>query len=159
MRYDDERSCACYFLDCFFTSWTLRPELMLGLFLGFGIYLRGWWRLSRILPERFPFWRILCFAGGLLALFVAICSPLDAFAGFLLQAHMVQHILLTMVAPPLIWLGSPYLPMLRGLPKSWVREGLAPLINWPALKRVIHVCTSLGVVLFLFIMTNIVWHT
>jgi len=143
----------------FFTSWTFRPEVIAGLLLGFGIYLRGWLHLSRILPERFPFWRLLCFGGGLFSLFIAVCSPLDAFARFLLQAHMVQHMLLTMAAPPLIWLGAPYLPMLRGLPRLWVREGLAPLINWPALQRVAGVCTNLVVVLVLYVTTNILWHT
>jgi len=146
------------FASPFFTSWTLRPEMVLGLLLTLFIYLRGWWRLSRILPERFPVWRLLCFTAGLVTLFIALCSPLDAFAGFLLQAHMVQHLLLTMVAPPLLWAGCPYLPMLRGLPKSWVREGLAPLINWPALQRVVHTLTSLGVVLVFFLLVNVLWH-
>lgn len=146
------------FSDAFFTSWTLRPELLLGLLLAWAVYLRGWWRLFRILPEKFPFWRLLCFSGGLASLYIAVSSPLDAFAGFFLQAHMVQHLLLTMVAPPLLLFGAPYLPLLRGLPKRWVREGLAPLINWPALQRVVHGITHPGFVLVLFIAVNLVWH-
>ena len=42
-------------------------------------------------------------------------SPLHAFGAQLLQAHMVQHLLLMMVAPPLLWLGTPLLPLLQGL--------------------------------------------
>ena len=52
-----------------------------------------------------------------MAIFLALASPIEPFAALLLQVHMVQHLLLMMVAPPLLWLGAPLLPLLRGLPE------------------------------------------
>ena len=57
------------------------------------------------------------FLGGLATLFLALASPIEPFAALLLQVHMIQHLLLMMVAPPLLWLGAPLFPMLRGLPR------------------------------------------
>ncbi|MFB3739665.1 MAG: cytochrome c oxidase assembly protein, partial [Candidatus Velamenicoccus archaeovorus] len=54
-----------------------------------------------------PAARVACFAGGLAAILVALVSPLDAWSDDLLSAHMVQHLLLTLVAPPLLLLGRP----------------------------------------------------
>src|SRR4030095_7678059 len=92
-------------------------------------YLRGWLILHRTSPERFPIWRMLAFTGGVVALWLAIASPLDAFSGLLLSAHMVQHLLLMSVAPPLILLGAPFLPLLRALPRKFAREGVGTLLQ------------------------------
>ena len=85
-------------------------------------YTRGWLRLQSLAPHRFPLGRLLCFLSGLLTLSVALFSPLDAFANFLLAVHMVQHLLLTMVVPPLLLLGAPYLPILLGLPRAQAHD-------------------------------------
>ncbi len=90
------------------------------------VYVRGWRAISATRPEQIPAWRLCCFLGGMLAVFVALASPLDTLSGVLLTAHMVQHLLLMAVAPPLLVLGAPMVPMLRGLPRFFVREGLGP---------------------------------
>jgi len=72
--------------------------------------------LNRRAPERWHSGRLGAFLGGLAAVFLALGSPIEPFASLLLQVHMVQHLLLSMVAPPLIWLGAPLFPLLRGLP-------------------------------------------
>lgn len=51
--------------------------------------------------------RASAFAGGVLALVIAVASPLDALADHSLAAHMVQHLLLILIAPPLLVLGLP----------------------------------------------------
>jgi cytochrome c oxidase assembly factor CtaG len=99
------------------------------------IYLRGWMRLRTVLPQQFSTERLYCFLGGLALLFVALASPLDAFSSLLLSAHMVQHLLLMMVVPPLLLLGQPMLPILRGLPRNFTKEGLGPFLRWPALQK------------------------
>ena len=48
---------------------------------------------------------------------------------------MVQHLLLISVAPPLLLLGAPLLPLLRGLPRKLARDGAGPFLVWPALRR------------------------
>ena len=118
-----------------FGSWFFDPKIALGLAVAVLLYFRGWRILHRTLPDRFPVWRLLAFVGGLATVWLAIASPLDAFAGLLLSAHMVQHLLLMSVAPPLILLGSPLLPLLRGLPRKFARDGVGPFLVWPALRR------------------------
>ena len=117
------------------TSWSLDSKLAFGLIVLVLVYLRGWRVLHRVISVRFPVWRLVAFLGGLAALCVAIASPLDAFSGLLLSAHMVQHFLLMFVAPPLILLGAPLLPLLRGLPRSFVHDGLGPFLTWSVLRR------------------------
>src|SRR5205809_4012642 len=92
--------------DAIFSSWSIPIGPSFGIFLLFLFYLRGWLRLQFQIPNRFPVWRLLAFAAGLGALFIAIASPLDTFAALLLQVHMVQHLFLMMIAPPLILIGT-----------------------------------------------------
>jgi len=66
---------------------------------------------------------------GLLTLWLALASPIDALGQFLLLAHMTQHLILMSVAPPLLLLGAPQVPLLRGLPRGWIRDGVAQWIN------------------------------
>lgn len=122
----------------FLSGWTPGFWSALGLGLALGVYFRGWRRLHRVLPERFPGWRAAAFAAGTVAVAVAEWSPLDAWAAFLLSAHMVQHLLLVLVAAPLLLLGSPFLPLLRGLPRPVARDALAPFLNAPELRRLGH---------------------
>src|SRR5277367_663156 len=124
------------------SSWSIGPVMTLGIVASLILYLRGWFILRRTLPARFPAWRLSAFAGGLAALWIAIASPLDAFSSLLLSAHMVQHLLLMSVAPPLILLGAPYLPLLRGLPRKVARDGVGPFLIWPALRRAGNALTN-----------------
>jgi len=117
-------------------SWSFDLKIAFCLALLLILYLRGWRILHRTSPDRFPVWRALAFSGGLTSLWLAIASPLDAFSGLLLSAHMVQHLLLMSVAPPLILLGAPLLPLLRGLPRKFARDGVGPFLTSPALRRV-----------------------
>jgi cytochrome c oxidase assembly factor CtaG len=140
------------------SSWSFDPKIPLGLAAAFLLYFRGWLVLHRTVPERFPLWRLLGFASGLLALWVAIASPLDAFSGLLLSAHMVQHLLLMAVAPPLILLGAPFLPLLRGLPRTFARDGVGPFLTWHALRRAVNAVSRPSVCWFLMAVTLCGWH-
>jgi len=139
-------------------SWTLRPGWLVVLLAVAVVYLRGWLVVSRILPGRFPLWRAVCFISGLGAFYVAVASPLDRFAALLLQAHMLQHLLLTMVVPPLLLLGYPLIPLVRGLPRSWSAEVVSPLLNWRPLQRLGGWLVFPPVALALFMISNVVWH-
>ncbi|HKE27671.1 MAG TPA: cytochrome c oxidase assembly protein [Bryobacteraceae bacterium] len=66
------------------------------------VYLRGW--LDR---RSIPVWRACSFLLGLLATWVAVVSPVASSDSRMLTAHMIQHLLLMTIAPPLIWLGEP----------------------------------------------------
>lgn len=140
------------------SSWAFEPVPAFGLLLTALIYWRGWRRAARLAPQRYPLWRLGCFMGGLATLYIALASPLDAFASFWLIAHMVQHLLLTMIAPPLLLSGAPQLPMLLGLPRRFVSQGLGPFLHWPLLKKAIHGVMHPIVCWSLFVLSNLAWH-
>ena len=117
------------------SSWSFEPGLVAALLVTSGIYLRGFRQVHAQAPTHFPPWRRSAFLAGIAALLLALASPLDTFADLLLQVHMAQHWLLMMVAPPLLWLGAPTVPLMRGLPHRWLRRGLGPFLAWPALQR------------------------
>jgi putative membrane protein len=112
--------------DALVTQWDIPWAVTCALLVTAAIYLRGWLRIRRTRPAQFPGWRLLVFLGGIFAIFVAVASPLDTFSESLLFMHMGQHFVLMSVAPPLIVLGAPVVPMLRGLPR-WLIRGLRPL--------------------------------
>jgi cytochrome c oxidase assembly factor CtaG len=122
------------------------------------IYVGGWRALSRQMPQRFGRGRLAAFLGGLGAIVLAVGSPLDALAGQLLQAHMTQHMLLMMVAPPLLWWGAPVAPILRGLPRR-IRRGVAAGLALPPLRRIASVIAHPGVSWMSFTIAFWVWHT
>ena len=74
------------------------------------VYLRGWVRVRRALPEySAAVWRPVAFLGGLLALWIAVGSPLRSLDEEMLVVHMVKHLLVMAVAAPLLLLGAPHL--------------------------------------------------
>jgi len=102
------------------------------------IYTAGWRRYRPRLPRRFAGSKLVGFLSGLACLGIAIASPLDEAADGLLSAHMVQHILLLTVAPALLLLGDPLLPLLRGLPYLLRRSLVAPLLRRRSLRAAVH---------------------
>jgi len=118
-----------------FTQWDIPWIVTSVLAIAALIYAHGWARIRRTRPTQFPAWRLATFLGGIAALFVAVASPLDAFSESLLFMHMAQHFVLMSLAPPLIVLGAPVVPMLRGLPKWFIRT-LRPLFVSGALHSV-----------------------
>ncbi len=106
------------------TSWTINPLAVSLLIVVAVVYVRGWLRGRRLVRGEYDVERLTAFLAGLVLLFVATESPLDAFDHFFLAAHMAQHLLLMMFVPPLILFGHPTLPLLRGLPKSFCERRL-----------------------------------
>jgi cytochrome c oxidase assembly factor CtaG len=139
-------------------SWALSPPAILLLLLAAFIYLRGWLRVRRLVRDDRDPAHLACFLSGLGILFLVTESPLDSFDYLFLSAHMTQHLLLMMVAPPLLLLGHPVVPLLRGLPKPFVKEGLGPFLTWPALRNALRWLTSPPVAFVLFAVSTILWH-
>lgn len=139
-------------------AWRPDPWLMSALVVTAAIYLRGWRRLHAVRPRRFGRGRAAAFTAGLAAILVAVGSPVDAFAGLLLQAHMVQHLLLTMVAPPLLLLGAPVLPLLRGLPRPVVRRAVGPVLTLPEVEWLGGLATHPVFAWLAFTIAMLGWH-
>ena len=140
------------------SSWSLHGPTTAALAVAALLYTRGWLRGRLFLRSSRDIQRLTAFLTGILLLFVATESPLDAFDSLYLSAHMTQHLLLMMFAPPLILLGDPFLPMLRGLPRSFVKEGLGPFLSWPALKRFGAVLVSPVFAWVAFAISTVGWH-
>jgi cytochrome c oxidase assembly factor CtaG len=142
----------------FAQSWTLDPWIIIPLLLASSIYLRGWRELHRRLPGRFALWRLIAFQAGLFTLFLTLASPLHEFSELLLQFHMIQHLLLMMVVPPLLLFGAPILPLLRGLPRPVLLDAIGPLFASSWLQRLACFLTHPIVCLFAFTLSNVAWH-
>jgi len=78
-------------------------------------------------------WRRAAFFAGMAAVAVALLSPVAAYAEALLSLHMVQHLLLTLVAAPLLALGRPLTVLSGGRPLRWRAAAAVaghPLVAW-----------------------------
>jgi len=139
-------------------DWNIPPLTTLALLLTALAYIRGWLLIGRTRPEQFPEWRLACFLGGLFSLFLAVASPIDTLDDRLLTAHMVQHFLFMSVAPPLLLLGSPQVPLLRGLPRPFVRRVLGPLFRLHWLRKVGQFLTSLKPAWLMMNVSFLAWH-
>lgn len=102
-------------------AWSFPPLPAILILVAALLYLRGWRKLRSTRAQEIPRWRALSFLLGLLSLWIALASPIDALDDFLLSAHMFQHFILMSVAPPLLVLGCPVVPFLRGLPRGLIR--------------------------------------
>jgi putative copper resistance protein D len=100
-----------------------------------------------------PRWRTAAFLGGMAAIVVALCSPIEAYEGQLFSVHMVQHMLLELVAAPLILLGAPVTLTLRAASPS-VRRGLLTVLH----SRPVAVLTFPLLTWLLFAAVNWGWH-
>lgn len=145
-------------LDAALRSWPFDPWLTIALLLSAAIYLRGWLLLRARDPVRWGFGQPAFFLAGLLALFLALASPIETFTNLLLQVHMMQHLLLMMIAPPFLWLGEPLLPILRGLPATIRSIWVAPLFRSPTLKCILTFLTLPWVALGLYVALTWFWH-
>jgi putative membrane protein len=123
-------------------AWTIPVPLTLVIVLAAFLYLRGWLHLRSASVSAIPSWRAGSFFLGLFLIWVAVGSPLAAFDEELLTVHMVQHLLLMTLGPPLILLGAPLMPLLHGLPRKFVQSDLGPLFRWPPMRRVWRVLSQ-----------------
>jgi putative membrane protein len=89
---------------------------------------------------------ITWFLLGMLVILFALVSPLDSLSDhYLFSAHMLQHVLLTLVAPPLLLLGTP----------AWFFK---PVLRRPGLRAVAHALTNPPLAFILFNVTFLLWH-
>jgi putative membrane protein len=152
--------------------WSFDPFLLV-LLLVAAVHFRGLRRMLTAVrragrPTRPWLGQALLFWSSLLVVALAVMSPIDYWSDHYLRAHVVQHILLTFIAPPLLVIGAPWIPLLGGLPRS-VRGGFGRLAqrtkagregsgDASALARVRHVLSRPMTSVVLFNATMIIWH-
>jgi putative membrane protein len=140
------------------TSWSFPSYVTAINLLTLLVYFRGWQALRAAMPDRFTGWRLVSFVSGIAALEIALASPIDTFDPFLLTSHMLQHMILMMVVPPLILIGDPAIPLLHGMPLSASRDMLGPVMSWPPLQRLGQRLTHPVTAWLLMAMAMLGWH-
>jgi putative membrane protein len=121
------------------------------------VYLYGWVRFRRHESDIVELWRAASFVFGLLFIWIATASPLATLDHEMLTAHMVQHLLLMTLAPPLILLGMPRKPVAHGLLQRIVPAIGRPLRAEP-MRQFAGVVTHPVLCWFAAAGTLVVWH-
>ena len=144
--------------------WSLDPSIVVGVVLVLALYGRGMARSLRIVggasrQSRLP--QALALAAGLVAVIVALESPIDYLSGSLFTFHMIQHLLLIMVAAPLLLLGDPGVTMMRGIPLRFRRSVLRAGSRRPWVRRIARMAARIGSprgVFIIFVGDLYLWH-
>lgn len=132
------------------SHWYLEPTIGLGIF-GLAIAYLFWVgplnrRRAGASERPVTGGQIACFLGGCATLLIALGPPLDDWSDYyLLSAHMVQHLLLILLAPPLLLLGLP----------AWV---LRPLLRWRLIARTGYLLTRAVPAFAISAIVMVVWH-
>ncbi len=135
-------------------AWRFDP-LALGLIAASALlYLWAVRRVDAAHPgNRHPSWRTWLFMGGLGAIALALVSPIEAYEGLLFSVHMVQHMLLELVAAPLLLAGAPITLTLRAASPG-VRRRLLTVLH----SRVLRVLSFPVIAWVVFAGVNWGWH-
>jgi putative membrane protein len=129
--------------------WHWHTDLYIGLLLLAGLYLlyigplRG--RLVQSELIRASRWQIISFMSGVLIMLFALAGPIHELSNYLFSAHMTQHIIITLVVPPLLLLGTP----------GWL---LRPLVRHGIVLQLVRFLTLPLVAFTLFNGVFALWH-
>jgi len=104
-----------------------------------------------------PRWRTASFLAGIASLGIAAFSPVDALAEELFSVHMVQHMLIVTIGAPLILLGAPVVPLVRGTPRE-LRRALHPIVASGSLRRAVGFLRNPLVAALLYVAGLYAWH-
>jgi putative membrane protein len=102
-------------------------------------------------------WRVGCFAAGLITTALALLTPLAAMGGALFSMHMVQHVLLMLVAAPLLVLGTPSRVFAWALPRSR-RTSYGAVVSHGAVRGAWRWLTRPVVAWLLHAVIVLAWH-
>ncbi len=130
------------------TTWNWAPSIWIGTGLFVGVYLLAVGPLRRRFRWSEPVRRtqIAWFLAGAAVIFLALASPLDDLGDeFLFSAHMIQHLLLALIAPLFLLLGTP----------AWL---LRPVLRYPLVARGARVLTSPLTCFAVFNVVFMIWH-
>ena len=119
--------------DFSWSRWPIHPSIAIGCTLFLGLYYAGIGPLRRKYgwADSVERWQPICFTLGVLILFVSLNGPLHELSDFFLfSAHLVQHLLLTLVMAPLLIVGTPDW-LFRALIRNTVGFGVARVLTGP----------------------------
>jgi cytochrome c oxidase assembly factor CtaG len=134
------------------TAWHFAPVVTGIVVVLAGLYVWGVVRVARRHPARpWPAWRTAMFLGGLAVVVLATESGIGAYDDLLFWDHMVQHLMLIMIAPPLLIFGQPITLLmhasrnpLHGWVKRILRSRVASFLTWPVFGCVAYALAVMG---------------
>src|SRR5487761_493218 len=134
------------------SRWQFAPVVTAFTVVAAGLYLWGVLRVRRRHPVRpWPLWRTGIFLAGLFVIVFATEGGIGSYDDVLFWDHMVQHLLLLMVAPPLLVVGQPGTLLLhasRNPLHTWTKKTLrSHVVTWltfPAFGVVLYIGTIVG---------------
>ncbi len=135
-----------------FTRWEFAPAVTAAAAAAAALYVWGAWRVARRHPARpWPLWRTGMFLAGLAVVVLATESGIGAYDEVLFWDHMIQHLMLIMIAPPLLVVGQPFTLLLhasRNPLHTWakrvMRSRVVSFLTWPPSGLVAYVATVVG---------------
>ena len=141
-----------YGLSAVVTQWQFAPVVTAVVVVAGGLYGWGAVRVARRHPARpWPRWRTASFGAGLLVIVIATQSGVGAYDDLLFYDHMIQHLLLLMVAPPLLIAGQPLTLLLhasRNPLHTWakrvIRSPIASFLTWPVFGAICYAVAVLA---------------
>jgi cytochrome c oxidase assembly factor CtaG len=135
-----------YGLSAVLTQWQFAPIVTAVVVVLAGLYAWGVLRVARRHPARpWPAWKAAAFGAGLLVIVLATQSGIGAYDDVLFYDHMIQHLMLLMIAPPLLIAGQPLTLLLhasRNPLHTWakrvLRSPVASFLTWPVFGAVAY---------------------
>jgi cytochrome c oxidase assembly factor CtaG len=135
-----------------FSQWEFAPIVTAGVAVLAGLYLVGVLRVRRDHPARpWPWLRTLAFMAGLATIVLATQSSIGAYDDVLFSVHMIQHLMLIMIAPVLLVAGRPVMLLLhasRNPVHRWtmqvVRSRVVTALTCPPVAAGIYGATIVG---------------
>jgi putative copper resistance protein D len=118
----------------------------------------AYWKAADIVRRRHPDnpvprWRLWSWMAGLGAILLALGSPIEFYDTTLFSVHMVQHLLLTFVAAPLLVLAAPITLLLRVATPEARKRWILPVLNSRAVKVIGHPLVAWG------LFAGVMWFT
>ena len=155
-------------------SWHWRLEVIIPLLVLGCLYAAGWWRLRRRTADSrrtrsagqrrtlAATWRLVSYLAGLACIALSLLSPIDSLGQQLFFMHMIQHLLLIMIAPPLLLIANPMPVLLWGLPGKWrlkTGHALARVLHRDSqFRRVLRTITAPGIIWLAWVISLFGWH-
>jgi putative copper resistance protein D len=132
--------------------WEFAPVVTAVAAVAAALYLWGALRVARRHPARpWPWWRAAMFFGGLAVIVLATQSGIGAYDDVLFWDHMIQHLMLVMIAPPLLVVGQPFTLLLhasRNPVHTWAkrvtRSRAISFLTWPPFGLAAYAATIAG---------------
>jgi cytochrome c oxidase assembly factor CtaG len=127
-------------LDFWLTQWNWEPSILIGTVLITGLYLYAIGPLrKRYFPEEpVKTGQTVSFLLGIFFMFLSLVSPVDELGdSYLFSAHMVQHLVLTMIGPPLLVIGTPGW-FIKPLVRNKIAFRVAKALTYPAVAFVLY---------------------